>query len=187
MVHCQGKGGSNSSRSRSSATKSKGASCTDSKQATCLDKQTLSKCEGNSLLKIPCRGPVGCEVSNKKVFCDNDIGQEGDNCVGRGVLSCTKNEKAMLECKQGKFVKSMDCLGKKKCDQDDHKIFCDSSIAKEGSDCADIKESACSTSGKEILECSRGKWKTAGSCPQGCTVEHKLKHQFVIKCAGMKK
>ena len=86
-----------------------GDSC-DKSGFLCADKTAALECKVGKWVKLPCRGPSGCEVANDVVKCDMTANQAGDSCAstaeGKGLcLGST----ATLECREGTLLQTNTC------------------------------------------------------------------------------
>lgn len=87
-----------------------GDACT-SERFACEDVDAALECRDGRWVRIPCRGPAGCESAGDAVTCDLSANEEGDRCplnaYGQG--RCADGGQALLECRQGQMVKTRDC------------------------------------------------------------------------------
>ncbi|MCE9673688.1 hypothetical protein LY474_38390 [Myxococcus stipitatus] len=77
----------------------------------CQDAVLALECRDGKLREVQCRGPLGCRESGDTVRCDTSLNGAGDACAvtaeGKGL--CSKDGKAMLECRQGVLVETASC------------------------------------------------------------------------------
>ena len=149
-----------------------GGSCGFDGPACDKDGKTSLLCKGEKLVKdADCRGPGGCkafmEGDSWRVECDRSLATVGDTCPGDGA-ACSVDRKAFLECKDGRFVATLNCLGKNACHEKGASVFCDASVGNVGDTCSDPSGSACSVDGKAILQCKNEKLVLERKCK--CTV-----------------
>lgn len=99
-----------------------GDPCTSGSACSADGKQMLSCQDGKLALQTHCRGENGCRRDGSKIRCDQTHAEEGDKCSGEGA-ACSVDKKAMLDCKDGTFIKSKDCRFKD-CSVEEGKIYC---------------------------------------------------------------
>jgi hypothetical protein len=82
------------------------ASCTD-------DGKLLLLCKGGKMeIESTCKGMHGCRQMGKSLECNSQIADIDDPCDRKfydGKFACTPDNKAMLVCTDGKFIKKQDC------------------------------------------------------------------------------
>lgn len=87
-----------------------GESC-NSERFACADVDAALECREERWVRIPCRGPAGCEEAGDQVRCDLSANRTGDLCplnaYGQG--RCADGGEALLECRQGQMVQTRSC------------------------------------------------------------------------------
>jgi hypothetical protein len=82
-----------------------------------VDKKSELRCDkGKWKVVGKCGGPGGCEAKYPVVKCDSSIASAGDPCARDKDAACSADGKAILECKNGKFVQTESCPGNCKVD-----------------------------------------------------------------------
>jgi hypothetical protein len=89
------------------------------------DKKTSLVCRGAKfVLAGKCGGPQGCRLKQgDEVDCDDSSSDIGDPCDLADHFACSKDGRALLACKAGKFTKDEDCK-KKTCKVQGDKVGC---------------------------------------------------------------
>jgi hypothetical protein len=128
-------------------------------------------CQNGRYIQAPCKGPRGCGLTSKGVFCDISGNAPGDPCSTdeEGASACADG-KTMLVCTGGKFIATA-CRGPKGCETQDGRPLCDTTVAEPGDACKEAeKPKACSSDGKQYLSCQGGKMTMQFQClgPGGC-------------------
>ncbi len=77
----------------------------------CADVTAALECKNGLWVKLPCKGTNGCKHEGDVVTCDMSSNDEGDNCSSsaQGTGLCAKDLKGILECREGKLVKTHIC------------------------------------------------------------------------------
>jgi hypothetical protein len=77
----------------------------------CVADKIALECRSGAWRELPCRGPDGCKVVGKEVHCDPSQDLAGDACAStvEGKAICEPTGLAVLECRQGEFVKTLTC------------------------------------------------------------------------------
>ncbi len=139
------------------------------------DGKSFTRClEGAVVLVQKCPGPNGCkDEGGGRVACDpNGAFLDGDLCHFLK-YTCTQDQRALLMCESGKFVKKKTCPGPGGCNG----LACDQGTALAGDPC-NGKE-ACSEDGKSLLACKPSTkktdeganvWTLDKKCKTACTV-----------------
>ncbi|MHB8877781.1 MAG: hypothetical protein ACYC8T_29160 [Myxococcaceae bacterium] len=105
-----------------------GDSCSDN-GFLCADALSAMECkksktgDGAMWMKLPCRGPAGCQRSNDIIKCDMTMNNAGDACAstaeGKGL--CNSTATATLECREGTLVQTNSC---RTCSVSGEQIIC---------------------------------------------------------------
>lgn len=94
-----------------------------SERFACADVDAALECRDGQWVRIPCRGPSGCEEADGAVSCDLSANQEGDRCplsaYGQG--RCADSGLALWECRQGEMIKTRDCSA---CEAAEGQLIC---------------------------------------------------------------
>lgn len=120
-----------------------------------------------------CAGEKGCRSGGLVVSCDGPTAKEGDFCDTREKedYACSADKKAQLKCEKDTWTLARKCMGAKGCSSSLLFIECDTSVVEPGEACDKDGNAACSTDGKTILECKKGKFEKARECPEGCKAD----------------
>jgi hypothetical protein len=134
------------------------------------DKKTRMACKDNRWKRDEtCLGPAGCH-QGLGVKCDGPTASPGEFCVKgeRDDYACSPDGKRMLECEADGWKVSRACRGPAGCSSSALGVECDDSVQDPDSPCDHEGAAACSTDGKTILVCKRGKLATKRTCPTAC-------------------
>lgn len=150
-----------------------GSSCKGT-ESFCADPATALACHGGKLVKVSCKGPLGCSRYEDHANCDEAVANEGDACMGESddEYACSPDKTRALVCKGGTFARHLECRGKGGCSVDGRTLACDTSIARANDPCKAQGALACSDDGKEVLGCELGRFGQRRFCrgPGGCTL-----------------
>ncbi|GAC1351263.1 MAG: hypothetical protein NVSMB1_02600 [Polyangiales bacterium] len=102
-----------------------GATCKQPGLFACSeDGGALLVCKESSMaLASTCRGPNHCLSLGEKLKCDTSQAQLDDACVDEAKLSCDTDKRALLRCREGRFVKEKSC--QKRCNNAFDKYECE--------------------------------------------------------------
>ena len=76
-------------------------------------KQMLTCVNGAWAPHRVCRGPSGCTLlgfDHQTAACDESISQVGDPCGDPGAVSCSTDQRSLLRCLGGQYVRAVDCM-----------------------------------------------------------------------------
>jgi hypothetical protein len=150
-----------------------GAPCTWEGGPSCAkDGKTVLTCTHGAFVETKqCKGPKGCQAFAEgnawRVECDHSVAEVGDVCTGVG-STCSIDKKAVLDCKEGRFVHQYKCLGELGCHRLDG-LTCDNSRADVGDPCKGEETAVCSVDKKARLRCRQGAYVLERKCT--CSVE----------------
>jgi hypothetical protein len=147
------------------ASKTVGYACT-------TDARAVLTCKDRKWKKVEsCLGPKAC-TNGATIECDGATASPGDFCVEEPEEdhACSPDRKAQLVCKAGAWKVTSTCLGPTGCSDVGDDVECDITVQDPGAPCDEEDEgtSACSTDGKTILACRKGKYVTSRTCPKRC-------------------
>jgi hypothetical protein len=147
-----------------------GSSC-DRGEARCLAGDTQLACHAGKMIEVPCRGPNGCQVTEKGVACDISKNVAGDPCTDadENVGTCSEDGKTKIVCRGGKYH-AEPCRGRDGCKLIEGRASCDTSLMEEGEACLQEGSQACSTDNTTFLVCTKGKMEVKLRCrgASGC-------------------
>ncbi len=143
--------------------KKEGSACTGN-QSLCADKTTELLCRGDKLVKVSCKGPLGCSKFQDHANCDDSVAEPGDICTVDDEYACTPDKGRALHCVNGKYERYLECRGKGKCTQLGQQVQCDTSIADKGDLCKTQGQVACTSNSKEMVICRDGKFASYRFC-----------------------
>ena len=97
-------------------------------KACSLDQtQVLACTEGRMAPLYLCRGEGKCNSAGGKLSCDQTVAKLGDSC-DRGLsghIACSQDKKALLACKDERFVASEKCKPGTRCTVSGQSTNCD--------------------------------------------------------------
>lgn len=132
------------------------------------DRKTRAMCKGSKYVIEACRGEDGCTTEQVGMArCDKGNPEPGESCTSDPRLQyCAVGRKAMLTCRDGKYVVRQSCPGPNGCkDGSGGAVMCDPRGAfAAGDDCFFI-QAACTPDGKALLACKDGKLAFDKECP----------------------
>jgi hypothetical protein len=126
-------------------------------------KTELTCIDGKLSAHRTCHGARGCETatSGGGTRCDRTIAIEGEACTTGGsgdIGACDQGQQNVMLCKDGKFTKSLECLGDLHCElPGNYSVRCDKSKVPVGEECTEDLAVSCSTDGVQV-KCTQGKW-----------------------------
>ncbi|HYQ14120.1 MAG TPA: hypothetical protein VEQ58_00120, partial [Polyangiaceae bacterium] len=73
--------------------------------------QVLSCVDGQMAAQYFCRGPARCSSAGGKLACDQTVAKLGDSCDPglSGHIACSEDKKALITCKDERFVPAERC------------------------------------------------------------------------------
>ena len=132
------------------------------------DRKTRAMCKGSKYVVETCRGDDGCTTEQVGMArCDKGNPEPGEACTSDPRLQfCAAGKKAMLTCKDGKYVVRQKCPGPNGCRAaDGGAVACDpNGTFAAGEECFFIN-SACTGDGKSLLACKDSKFAIDKECP----------------------
>jgi hypothetical protein len=148
-----------------------GATCKVDKKEVCNEKSALV-CHAGNWHEMTCRGPKACTGTDVDTECDQSLARAGEVCNIENNVTCSEDKKSSLLCKDKKWQLDEVCTGPLGCvlAQNEKRLDCDATIAKDGDKCSREKSLACSSDKKVKLECKGGKYTMTSNCrgDQGC-------------------
>lgn len=136
----------------------------------CVDPKTELACQKGVFIAAPCKGPLGCQETNKVLTCDFSGNAEGDPCSTdeEGNARCV-GENQRITCLGGKYTIDF-CRGNEGC-KATGTVKCDQSKAADGDPCRS-QTNACSVDAKSVLSCVQGRFRPSAQCPGegGCAI-----------------
>jgi hypothetical protein len=161
-----------------------GAGCTRLGARECSDARHAFTCTGFRWQLESCRGAGGCARVAGADRCDQSLASVGDLCSHEGTNVCSTNGHQHLRCQDGKMQIVATCDGPAGCRIADQGIACDDSSADPDDPCLgeapywnpcqtapeDVVGASCSNDGKQLLLCSKERYRVTGACrgPHGC-------------------
>ena len=144
-----------------------GDSCSDASVA-CFDPKTALECLGGIRVGVHCGGPRGCFGSASTLYCDQSEAAENDLCLAIGIerfgdAACSADQKTLLRCSGGRFVKRSDCRGPGGCAHVGNSVGCDASIGEPGEAC-EGQGAACTVDGQKKVGCRGGHLVVTAAC-----------------------
>jgi hypothetical protein len=97
-------------------------------KACSVDKtQVLSCVEGQMRAQYLCRGPAQCSAAGGKLACDQTVAKLGDSCDKglSGHIACSEDKKALITCKDERFVPAEKCKAGTLCTVEGSSTKCD--------------------------------------------------------------
>jgi hypothetical protein len=106
-----------------------------------------------------CHGARGCETApGGGVRCDRTLALDGEACQQEDVGACDPKQQYVLQCKSGKFTKTLDCLGDLHCElPGNYSVRCDKSKVPAGEACTEDTAASCTPEGQQV-RCTNGTW-----------------------------
>jgi hypothetical protein len=153
-----------------------GAPCTSG--MVCDGAHAALVCGGGTYSPLACRGPRGCTGQGSSAYCDMQLAEEGDACLGGAeTYACAVDHQRALSCHGGKWTLWRSCKGEGGCAwKGRSNVECDSTIADIGDPCTTAGNVACSPDGKNIYVCRGDKFDTYKGCrgDKGCRVTDRV-------------
>ncbi|HMJ09848.1 MAG TPA: hypothetical protein VK524_00510 [Polyangiaceae bacterium] len=150
-------------------------SSADEGAASCVAPAKMVVCRAGKYQFTECRGAQGCKNEAGRALCDTSIAESGDVCSKEGLKACGKDAKQVLSCQAGKMAFLYSCRGEQGCTASSGKLNCDMSVAQVEDVCDPRmdEKNACSSDGKAILVCRKGKFAVDEPCKAGtgCSTE----------------
>lgn len=137
------------------------------------DRKTRATCKGGKYVVEPCKGEDGCTTEQiGQAKCDKGNPEVGEACTSDPRIQfCAAGKKAMLNCKDGKYVVGQKCPGKFGCkEQSGGIVSCDPDGTFAVGDACFFIQEACSDDHRKKLVCKDGKFVADTDCPgeKGC-------------------
>jgi hypothetical protein len=122
-------------------------------------KTQLDCVDGKLAVDRTCHGDRGCETApGGGVRCDRTKALDGEACKQEGLGACDPAQKYVLLCQNGKFTKSLDCLGDLHCElPGNYSVRCDKSKVPVGEACTEDTSISCTPDGIQV-KCTQGAW-----------------------------
>lgn len=137
----------------------------------CVDPKTELACQKGVFVAAPCKGPLGCQETNKVLTCDISGNADGDPCStdDEGNSRCV-GENQRITCLGGKYAVDF-CRGDEGCKVVSSTVKCDQSKAADGDPCRN-QTNACGVDAKSVLSCVQGRFRPSAQCPGegGCAI-----------------
>ncbi len=156
--------------------KKAGDSCKGDK-LVCADKKTALSCADGKFVAVACKGANGCKRKKDEFVCDVSANEDGDSCTANlaNKGDCAPDGKAWVVCHKDEKFRVFPCGGAKGCKN----RSCDSTIGKEGDQCAHNDSYACNEDKQAQIVCKLpegavlGKVESARNCrgPKKCSVD----------------
>jgi hypothetical protein len=150
-----------------------GAACQAVEEPLCAGSDRALMCHAGTWVEVSCKGSGGCIHQGNADECDDTAAALDDPCPRNPPVdyACTKDARAALVCKDGRFLLWRYCRGKDGCSiAAGRHLNCDTTLGEPGDTCEAAGTYSCSTAQDQMMVCDGKTLAVASSCrgPLGC-------------------